>query len=233
MQAPPHGVLISQEGREYAIEESAVAIHDGSGVTMGYVVVFHDVTHSRHLAHQLNWPASHDALTGLANRREFETVMTQLWESAHTHNKHHALLYMDLDQFKIVNDTCGHAAGDELLRQLAAIINTQVREGDSIFRLGGDEFAVLLSGCPVSQAETIANEIRQSVEAFRFTWEKSSFAIGVSIGLVPIMADSLSLAQILAAADAACYTAKEKGRNRVQVYAASDTEMAMRKGEMQ
>lgn len=232
-QMNPQAVLISREGRDYAIEESAAPIHDDLGVTIGYVVVFHDVTHSRHLAHQLSWQASHDALTGLANRREFESVMSQLWESAHAHNKHHALLYMDLDQFKIVNDTCGHAAGDELLRQLADIIDTQVREGDSLFRLGGDEFAVLLTGCPIIRAEAIANEIRQSVEAFRFIWEKNSFVIGVSIGLVPITADSESLTQILAAADAACYTAKEKGRNRVQIYEASDSELAVRKGEMQ
>lgn len=229
----PQGVLISREGNEYAIEASAAPIRDGLGVTVGYVVVFHDVSHSRHLAHQLSWQASHDALTGLANRREFESVMAQLWDSAHAHNKHHALLYMDLDQFKVVNDTCGHAAGDELLRQLAIIIDTQVREGDSLFRLGGDEFAVLLTGCPVSRAEAIANEIRQSIEAFRFTWQNNSFAIGVSIGLVPITADSESLSQLLAAADAACYTAKDKGRNRVQVYEASDTELAVRKGEMQ
>jgi len=229
----PHAVLISRDGSEYAIEESAAPIRDGQGVIIGHVVVFHDVTQSRHLAHQLSWQASHDALTGLANRREFETVMHQLWESARAYNKHHALLYMDLDQFKIVNDTCGHAAGDELLRQLAVIINAQVREGDSLFRLGGDEFAVLLTGCPVSRAEAIANDIRKTIEGFRFLWQDKSFAVGVSIGLVPITADSESMAHLLAAADAACYTAKEKGRNRVQVYAASDIDLALREGEMQ
>lgn len=228
-----NAVLISRDGSEYAIEESAAPIRDGEGVTIGHVVVFHDVTQSRHLAHQLSWQASHDALTGLANRREFETVMHQLWESAHAHNKQHALLYMDLDQFKIVNDTCGHAAGDELLRQLAVIIGAQVREGDSLFRLGGDEFAVLLTGCPVSRAEAIANEIRKSIETFRFVWLEKTFVVGVSIGLVPITADSESMAHLLAAADAACYTAKEKGRNRVQVYAASDIDLALREGEMQ
>jgi diguanylate cyclase (GGDEF)-like protein/PAS domain S-box-containing protein len=229
----PHGVLVSRDGSEYAIEESAAPLRDGQGGAIGYVVVFHDVTQSRHLAHQLSWQASHDALTGLANRREFESVMQQLWESAHAYNKHHALLYMDLDQFKIVNDTCGHAAGDELLRQLSVIIGAKVREGDSLFRIGGDEFAMLLTGCPVSRAEAIANEIRQAIEAFRFIWQDKSFVIGVSIGLVPITADSESMAQLLGAADAACYAAKEKGRNRVQVYAASDNDLALRQGEMQ
>ena len=229
----PQGLLLSRDGSEYAIEESIAPIRDGSGATIGYVLVFHDVTHSRYLAHQLNWQASHDSLTGLANRREFESVMFQLCESAQSQNKQHALLYMDLDQFKIVNDTCGHAAGDELLRQLAAIIGSMVREGDSLFRLGGDEFAVLLTGCPVNRAEQIANDIRQTIEAFRFIWQDKPFVIGVSIGLVPITAESESMTQLLAAADAACYAAKEKGRNRVQIYEASDQELSLRKGEMQ
>ena len=228
----PNGLLLSRDSSEFAIEESLAPLKDGQGVIVGYVLVFHDVTHSRHLAHQLSWQASHDVLTGLANRREFEHVMQQVIESCKTSGKPHALLYMDLDQFKIVNDTCGHAAGDELLRQLATIIGASVREGDSLFRLGGDEFAVVLAGCPVNRAESIANELRQSIEDFRFIWQDKPFSIGVSIGLVPITRESEGMAQILAAADAACYAAKEKGRNRVQVYAASDTEMNERKGEM-
>ena len=232
VQLNPNGLLISKDGSEYAIEESLAPIRDGQGLIIGYVLVFHDVTHSRHLAHQLSWQASHDVLTGLANRREFERVMQQVLESAKASSKPHALLYMDLDQFKIVNDTCGHAAGDELLRQLAAIIGASVREGDSLFRLGGDEFAVVLTGCPVNRAVVIANELRQSIENFRFIWQDKPFSIGVSIGLVPITRESEGMAQILAAADAACYAAKEKGRNRVQVYEASDTELSERKGEM-
>jgi diguanylate cyclase (GGDEF)-like protein/PAS domain S-box-containing protein len=233
MSLDSHGVLVARGGTEYAVENSAAPIRDKAGEVIGYAVVFHDVTHARRLARQLSWQASHDALTGLANRHEFENVMAQLWESARTHKKQHALLYMDLDQFKIVNDTCGHAAGDELLRQLAAIISAKVREGDSLFRLGGDEFAVLLTGCPASRAEAIANEIRESIEEFRFVSQNKAFSLGVSIGLVPITANSVSVAQLLAAADAACYTAKEKGRNRVQVYESSDVEFTLREGEMQ
>lgn len=229
----PHSVLVARDGTEYAVEDSAAPIRDSRGAVIGYVVVFHDVSHARHLARQLSWQASHDALTGLGNRLEFESVMAQMWESAKFHNKQHALVYMDLDQFKIVNDTCGHAAGDELLRQLAVIISAKVREGDSLFRLGGDEFAILLNGCPLNRAEGIANEIRLVVEEFRFVWQDKSFGIGASIGLVPITVDSVSVASLLAAADAACYTAKEKGRNRVQVYEPSDTELALREGEMQ
>lgn len=229
----PHGVLIARDGAEYAIEDSAAPIHDNHGDVIGYVVVFRDVSQARHLAHQLSWQASHDALTGLANRHEFENVMAQLVEGARLQHKLHALLYMDLDQFKIVNDTCGHIAGDELLRQIAVVISAKVREGDHLFRLGGDEFAVLLSGCPLTRAESIAEEIRHAIETFRFVWQQKTFSLGVSIGLVAISADSVSMAQLLAAADAACYSAKEKGRNRVQVYEASDTEFALRQGEMQ
>ena len=229
----PHGLLIARDGAEYAIEDSAAPIHDNHGKVVGYIVVFRDVSQARHLAHQLSWQASHDALTGLANRHEFESVMAQLVESARVHHKHHALLYMDLDQFKIVNDTCGHVAGDELLRQIAVVISAKVREGDSLFRLGGDEFAVLLSGCPMNRAEGIAEEIRHAIDAFRFVWQQKTFSIGVSIGLVSISADSVSMAQLMAAADAACYSAKEKGRNRIQVYEASDSEFALRQGEMQ
>lgn len=229
----PHGVLIARNGAEYAVEDSAAPIRESSGAVIGYVVVFHDVSHARHLARQLSWQASHDALTGLGNRLEFESVMAQMWESAKYHSKHHALVYMDLDQFKVVNDTCGHAAGDELLRQLAVIISAKVREGDSLFRLGGDEFAILLNGCPINRAESLANEIRLVVEEFRFIWQDKSFSVGASIGLVPISVDSVSVASLLAAADAACYTAKEKGRNRVQVYEPSDAELLMREGEMQ
>ena len=228
-----HGVLVARDGTEYAIEDSTAPMRDSSGTVIGYVVIFHDVSHARRLTRQLFWQANHDALTGLGNRLEFESVMAQMWESAKFHNKQHALVYMDLDQFKIVNDTCGHAAGDELLRQLAVIISAKVREGDSLFRLGGDEFAILLNGCPVNRAEEIANEIRILIEQFRFVWQGKAFGVGVSIGLVPITADSVSVAFLLGAADAACYAAKEKGRNRVQVYEPTDSELALREGEMQ
>ena len=229
----PHGVLVAREGVEYAIEDSAAPIRNSCGEVIGYVVVFHDVSHARRLTRQLFWQANHDALTGLGNRLEFESVMAQMWDSAKLHNKQHALVYMDLDQFKIVNDTCGHAAGDELLRQLAVILSAKVREGDSLFRLGGDEFAILLNGCPINRAENIANDIRILIEQFRFLWQGKNFGVGASIGLVPITADSVSVAFLLGAADAACYTAKEKGRNRVQVYEPSDSELALREGEMQ
>ncbi len=230
--ADPHALLLARDGSEYAVEESAAPMRNAAGAVIGYVIAFRDVTRARHLARQLSWQATHDALTGLGNRLEFEAVMEQLLDSARAHNKRHALIYIDLDQFKIVNDTCGHAAGDELLRQLAVVISGRIREGDTVFRLGGDEFAILLNGCPLLRAEAIADEIRQCVEEFRFVWQDKTFTLGTSMGLVPITAESAGIGQVLAAADAACYTAKEKGRNRIQVYEPSDTELALREGEM-
>ena len=227
-----HGVLISRSGNEYAVEQSVAPMRDPAGNMIGVVLVFRDVTQSRHLARQLSWQATHDPLTGLGNRIEFESMMDQLLETAGNQGKHHALVYLDLDRFKIVNDTCGHVAGDELLRQLSSLLLERVREGDGLFRLGGDEFAVLLVGCPLHRAIEIANDIRQRVEEFRFNWDGKSFSVGASMGLIPITADSMGKPQILAAADAACYAAKEKGRNRVQVYEPGNSELVAREGEM-
>jgi diguanylate cyclase (GGDEF)-like protein/PAS domain S-box-containing protein len=229
----PNGVLLSREGREYAIEQSVAPMRDPAGMVVGMVLVFRDVTQSRHLARQLSWQATHDALTGLGNRIEFETMLEQLLETAHNQGKQHALIYLDLDRFKIVNDTCGHVAGDELLRQLSLMLTARVREGDGLFRLGGDEFGILLAGCSMDRAVTIANEVRQIVEEFRFAWEGKTFSVGASLGLVPITVESRGRSQVLAAADAACYAAKERGRNRVQVYEPGDNELAARTGEMQ
>lgn len=227
-----HYLLVTRAGAECAIEESASPMRNEAGEVIGYALVFRDVTRSRQMARELSWQATHDALTGLGNRIEFDQVVSQLWESAKQHGKHHVLIYLDLDRFKIVNDTCGHVAGDELLRQLAVLIGRLVREGDSLFRLGGDEFAILLNGCPLPRAESVAEDIRRAVEEFRFVWQSKSFAVGASMGLVPITMDSESISHLLAAADAACYAAKGKGRNRVQVYEPSDRELALREGEM-
>ena len=196
------------------------------------MLVFHDVGEKRKLAHQLSYQATHDALTSLINRSEFERQLEDLIDSAASQYKEHALLYLDLDQFKVVNDTCGHRAGDELLRQLTAHIKTKVRDSDIFARLGGDEFGILLDNCPLDQAVRLANLLLDEVGAFHFAWLDKTFAVGVSIGLVTITATSGNSASVLSAADTACYAAKDKGRNRVQVYSPSDIEMAERHGEM-
>lgn len=181
---------------------------------------------------RLAWQSRHDVLTGLVNRWEFEQRLEQALTSAKTHNQQHSLCFLDLDQFKIVNDTCGHAAGDELLRQVTALLQKQVRATDTLARLGGDEFGLLLNKCPLIQSMRIANALRQSLQEFRFGWQDKTFTIGVSIGLVAIDADALNLSSVLSAADAACYAAKNAGRNRVHLYEADDQELAIGHGQM-
>lgn len=180
---------------------------------------------------ELLWQASHDGLTGLVNRLGFEQeVRDALWQLKEA-SQTHALLYLDLDQFKIVNDTCGHAAGDELLRQVAKLFSTQVRGSDVVARIGGDEFGILLYNCAPELAHSIAENLRETVANFRFSWETQTFTIGASIGLVPLTSHSEGIEAILRAADVACYSAKEKGRNRIQCYAPDDTTLSQQRGE--
>ncbi len=190
-----------------------------------------DVTGSKE-AEKLSYQATHDPLTGLINRGEFERRFQRVLGTAEAQDPH-ALLYLDLDQFKLVNDTAGHRAGDELLRQLAAVLEAKTRKRDTLARLGGDEFGVLLEHCAPEQALRIARGLVQVVQEFDFVWEAKRFTVGVSIGLVSIPEGGETLPEVLSAADRACYAAKDKGRNRVHVYAASDEELAQRKGEMQ
>jgi diguanylate cyclase (GGDEF)-like protein/PAS domain S-box-containing protein len=214
--------LIRRDGSELSVHDSFSVIRDEGGRCTGYAVVFHDISQLRALSQQLSWQASHDSLTGLVNRRELEHCLSQLLASAQSQGKQHILLFIDLDNFKTVNDTCGHAAGDELLRSLAQLMGTKIRGSDTLARVGGDEFGALLPLCPIDQGLRIANAIREIVRDFRFAWEGKSFAVGASIGLVPIDAGSGTVADVLTAADACCYEAKNKGRDRVQVHRVQD-----------
>ncbi|MFF7107607.1 EAL domain-containing protein [Pseudomonas sichuanensis] len=202
------------------------------GQVSGIVVVLHDMTQERQYIANLSWQATHDALTGLANRREFEYRLEQALNTLMRQAGRHSLMFLDLDQFKLVNDTSGHAAGDELLRHICAVLQSGLREGDTLARLGGDEFGVLLENCPPEQAERIAEQLRQVVQSLHFVWKGRPFVTTVSIGLVHIAQAPSTLEASLRAADMACYMAKEKGRNRVQVYHADDSELSMRFGEM-
>ena len=189
-------LLICRDQRELNIDMSVASIRDSDNASIGVVLVFRDVTEERKLAQQLSHQATHDTLTGLVNRHEFERRLTHLLGSANPHVPH-ALLYLDLDQFKVVNDTCGHAAGDDLLRQISALLRTKLRARDTLARLGGDEFGVLLEHCSVVEAKRIANSLRELLQGFRFGWSDKSFTIGVSIGLVPIMQAGETLAGVL------------------------------------
>lgn len=210
--------LIRRSGEELSVHDSVSEVRDENEGHTGYAVVFHDVSQLRALAQQLSWQASHDSLTGLVNRRELERRLSGLVETAQNQGKQHVLLYIDLDNFKTVNDSCGHAAGDELLRNLAKLMGTKIRGSDTLARVGGDEFAALLETCPLDQGLRIANGIREVVRDFRFAWEGKSFTVGASIGLVPVDAKIGGIADVLTAADACCYEAKNKGRDRVQVH---------------
>jgi diguanylate cyclase (GGDEF)-like protein/PAS domain S-box-containing protein len=225
-------LLVNNEGREFDIESSVAPIRNQAGEVIGSVLVFRDVTQARELGKQLAWQAAHDQLTSLINRREFDLRLTRLLDSTKSGSDQHALLYMDLDQFKVVNDTAGHAVGDELLRQLVGKLRSQIHGNDTLARLGGDEFGVLLEHRSLDEALKVANALREIVQDFRFTYEGRTFEVGVSIGLVPITSHSVSPANLMICADAACYAAKDKGRNRVNVYSSEDIDLIQRQSEM-
>ncbi len=231
--ANSHRALVPRDGDAIPVQDAAAAMRDADGGLMGVVLTFSDVSVPRQLARELSHQASHDPLTGLHNRSEFERQLSQLCSSSDDTGIDHVLCYLDLDQFKVVNDTCGHVAGDELLRQLAALFRTRVRDTDVLARLGGDEFGMILYHCGLEKAHDLAESIRALVEDFRFAWHERSFAVGISIGLVPIRPTDDSPTVLLSAADAACYAAKEAGRNRVHVYEPDDDMLAERHGEMQ
>ncbi|HUR39616.1 MAG TPA: EAL domain-containing protein [Verrucomicrobiae bacterium] len=202
------------------------------GRPAGAVLIFRDVAEKRALAQQLQHQALHDPLTGLINRRGFEKKLSQLLQSARGQNRDHALCYLDLDHFKLVNDTCGHAAGDELLRQLPQVLQPVLRKSDTLARLGGDEFALLLEDCQLDQAARVAEAARDAIRDFRFVWQYRTFTIGASVGVVGINAASQGLVSVLGAADAACYVAKDQGPNHVHVSYPHDLAIIRRRGEM-
>lgn len=225
--------LVDRKGRECPIRYSHAPIRGRDGTVHGMIVVFHDVSQVRAMAQQLIWQASHDALTGLVNRREFERRLSDLIDTAKTQGKEHALLFLDLDNFKAVNDTCGHAAGDELLRQLTSVMQTRMRGSDTLARLGGDEFGALLESCLTEQAVRVANGLRETIREFRFVWQDKTFSVGVSIGLVPLNAESRDANNVLTLADVCCYEAKNRGRDRVQVYSPQDRDYTGRHSDLQ
>ena len=212
-------VLVSRRGVEVPIQATVAPIRDRNGHTAGAVMVFSDVSRERRMKRLLSYQAAHDALTGLINRREFDSRLDAALDSARAEpNVRHALIYVDLDQFKVVNDTCGHPAGDQLLRQVTGLLQTRIRTNDVLARLGGDEFGVLLEHCAPDQALRIADSLRQAICDLRFQWGANTLQIGASIGIVEINQHTENVASLLSAADIACYSAKDGGRNRVQVY---------------
>lgn len=216
----PYYLLKGRNGRECVIQDSVGPIYDREGDIIGAVVVFRDVSHAWRRAGQLTWRAAHDMLTGLVNRAELERELDRSVREVHLDEGRHALMFMDLDRFKNVNDSCGHAAGDELLRQVASVISAMARDTDVVARMGGDEFAVLLANCPMEQAVRLAEDIRRRIDDIRFHWQGQTFEIGLSVGLAEVASNSGDAATVLKHADEACSRAKAQGRNQVLVWRA-------------
>lgn len=224
--------LVRRDGTTLAIEESVAPLRGDGGAVIGAAWVFRDVTVTRRMAQRISWAATHDPLTGLANRREFDLRVEAAITGARTEGRTHAVCYMDLDQFKVVNDTCGHAAGDALLRQVATLLAQRLGRQDTLARLGGDEFGVLLQDCPLERAREVASRLLDVLREFRFPWEGKAFTVSASLGLVMLDAEVRDRADVFSAADTACYSAKEQGRNRLCVFHRSDRDMAQRRTEM-
>ncbi|HTU65536.1 MAG TPA: EAL domain-containing protein [Steroidobacteraceae bacterium] len=225
-------LLGKASGEERAIELAASPMRVEDEL-VGAVVLLHDVTELRGQHRQMSYQATHDALTGLVNRREFERRLTEAAEAARRGEASHMLCYLDLDRFKIVNDTSGHLAGDSMLREVAKLLREAVRDSDTVARLGGDEFGMLLVGCPLDKARQIADDVCRSIANYRFVWHDRVFNIGVSIGLIEIGREAGTVEELLAAADSACYVAKKEGAGRVSVYSARDEALARSTGEIQ
>jgi diguanylate cyclase (GGDEF)-like protein/PAS domain S-box-containing protein len=226
-------VLVPVNGAaERSVELSVSPLTSDTKEVLGLVLVLHDTSELRGLTRQMTYQASHDALTGLVNRREFERRLQEAMDSAQTGDAAHALCYLDLDRFKVVNDTCGHTAGDNMLREVASIIKEAVRDSDTVGRIGGDEFALLLVGCPLEKARQIADDVVRSVADYRFVWKDKIFNIGVSIGLVEIGRGGGAIEDLMNSADSACYVAKKQGGVHVHVYSAREEANARHSGEI-
>lgn len=232
VEAKGNGILFSRGGWEFIIQETAIPVHGREGEVIGAVVVFNDVSELRGMERWLEYESTHDELTGLINRRSFQMQLQVLLESAHKDNRQHALLYMDLDQFNVLNDSYGHCAGDALLKEVSTVLKSHLSEADHLARLGGDEFGLVLEDCPLPEAEKTARVLCNAIHDYRFVWEEKPFEVSVSIGLVPITSKWRDATELQKVVDSACFIAKEKGRNRVHVYQAEDSALQQREGEM-
>jgi diguanylate cyclase (GGDEF)-like protein/PAS domain S-box-containing protein len=226
-------LLIKRDGNEIYIESTASPILDGSGAVSGGVLVIHDVSESRELNRKLSYHASHDILTGLVNRHEFDARLERALRSARARETSYALCHIDVDQFKIINDTCGHSTGDALLGQIGALLKTKIRWRDTLARIGGDEFGVLLESCSLEEAMQMADALRETIRGNKFVWDERTFRLSCSVGVVPITGDSQDVAALLSAAGNACAAAKEAGRNRVYSFQENGIDLMRRRREMQ
>jgi diguanylate cyclase (GGDEF)-like protein len=226
--------VLATDGSLLPVDRSVAPIHAPDGTAIGQVIVLHDASEARRHAAQLSYQATHDELTDIMNRREFERRLCELLATLRQGGGgEHAVLYLDLDRFKIINDTSGHAAGDELIKQVSQLLQATLRERDIVGRLGGDEFGIMLTQCSHQDALRVAEKVRKAVVELHFAWGVRSYRVGVSIGVVLLDSRSSSLKEVMKSADAACYMAKEKGRNRIHLYSDDDAELSVRHTEME
>ena len=226
-------LLRRRDGSEIMVRESAAPIFGDSGELIGAVLVLTDVSQLHSLQRRMQHLATHDPLTGLINRREFELRLADAISEAASGSREFALCYLDLDEFKVVNDTCGHSAGDLMLKQLTSVFAAEIPENDTLARLGGDEFGILFADCSMEQASSLAQNVLDAVRQYRFQWQDRVFDVGASVGIVPVSGGSGNLSELLSAADSACYVAKDRGRNEIHVGRSGDTEITLRHTEMQ
>lgn len=223
--------LTQKDGKKFEVEHTIAPIIENNNNVLGAVIILRDVTEVRSMAKRLSFQASHDSLTGLINRREFEVRLTQTIRNSQSEQTSHSLCFVDLDKFKIINDTSGHAAGDEFLKQISRVIQSSLRKNDVLARLGGDEFGIILHSCSISRAKDICTQIIKTIKDTRFNWGKNSFESGASIGIVPINQLTSSVSEAMSSVDAACYEAKDKGRNRTQIFEPDDAEFVKHRAE--
>jgi diguanylate cyclase (GGDEF)-like protein/PAS domain S-box-containing protein len=226
-------LLVRRDGTEVAVRESAAPIFDVDGGLVGAVLVITDVSQLHLLQKRMAHLATHDPLTGLINRREFEVRLQEAITKASTSHRQYALCYLDLDEFKVVNDTCGHSVGDELLQQLTSVLAAVIPDGDTLARLGGDEFGILLANCDPDEAAEHARTVIDAVRQYRFQWQDRVFEIAASVGIVPVVGGHGNLSELLSAADSACYVAKGRGRNEIHISRKDDSAVTIRHTEMQ
>src|SRR6185437_32834 len=227
------GVLLQRpDGSTVLLHERIASLRDRNGECNGVVLLLRDITNERELAEKLEYQATHDSLTGLRNRPEFESRLAMAIGDYRARGTAYAVFYLDLDQLKVINDTCGHAAGDDLIRQVAWLVKGRLREQDVLARLGGDEFGALLGNIELDAALALGETIRASIAALRFCWGDRVFPMTASIGVLRIDQTVADVGDALSAADQACYLAKDSGRNRVQAYRPDDQLVRMRHSEM-
>ncbi len=224
--------VLRKDGSKFYQQALMIKIIDAQGEFNGHHCFMCDISERKQAEEELNFQASHDSLTGLINRREFEYYAQHLFTTIREIEGGHALCYLDLDQFKVINDTCGHVAGDQMLQQVSKIMGETVRRHDTLARLGGDEFGIIMEHCSLDNAYQIAQNLLNAVRNYQFVWEGCIFRVGVSIGLVAMTSTTPSLSELLKQADIACYMAKDKGRARVHIYSTGDVELTKHRGEM-